>query len=116
MEIIEFRAGQTSVLALAGALDTSSAPALSVQAIGLCDGGNRAILIDLTEVPYLTSAAFRAFIAIRKRAEPAGVVMALCGLNDLLRDLFEASGLMGVFRIYPDRASAVAAIDQPAAP
>jgi anti-sigma B factor antagonist len=97
-------------------LDASSAPALSVRAIGLCDSGDRAILIDLAEVPYLTSAAFRSFIAIRKRAEPAGVAMAICGLNDLLKDLFEASGLMGVFRIYPDRTSALAAIEPQAAP
>jgi anti-anti-sigma factor len=112
MDIVESRAGRTSVLALTGALDASSAPALSVRALGLCDNDNRAILIDLAQVRYLTSAAFRSFIAIRKRAEPAGVVMALCGLNELTQDLFTASGLQNRFRIYPDQASALAAIDQ----
>ena len=103
MDIIESRSGRADVLALSGALDTSSAPALSVRAIALCNSGIRSILIDLNQVPYLTSAGFRSFIAIHRRAEQAGIGMALCGLNDVVHDLFEASGLLGSFRIYPDR-------------
>jgi hypothetical protein len=37
-------------------------------------------------------------------------------MNDMVHDLFQASGLRGSFRIYPDRASALAAIDQPDPP
>ncbi len=104
---------QTSILALSGALDTLSAPSLSVRAIGLCDTGIRSILIDLAQVPHLTSAGFRSFIAIDRRAKQAGVAMALCGLNEMMHDLFEVSGLLRSFRIYPDRASAMAAIGEP---
>jgi anti-anti-sigma factor len=112
MDIVVSLAGRTNVLSLSGALDTASAPALSVRAMALCDSGMHAILIDLGQVPYLTSAGFRSFIAINKRAEQAGVAMALCGMNDLVRDLYEASGLRDSFRVYPDRAAALADIDQ----
>jgi anti-anti-sigma factor len=100
------------VLALLGAVDTLSAPVLAQRAIALCDIGTRGVLIDLDQVPYLTSAAFRSFIAISRRAEQSGGGMVLCGLNDMVRDLFEASGLSGSFRIYPDQAAALAAIEQ----
>jgi anti-anti-sigma factor len=116
MDIIESRIGQTSVLALSGALDTSSAPALSAQAIALCDAGIRTILIDLDQVSYMTSAGFRSFIVIGRRAEQNGIGMALCGLNELVHELFEVSGLLSSFRIYKDRASALEAIDQPGTP
>jgi len=115
VDIIESRVGQISVLALSGGLDTSSAPSLSVRAIRLCDAGIGTILIDLDKVPHVTSAGFRSFIAIKKRAEQTGIGMALCGLNELVRDLFEVSGLLGSFRIYPDRVSALAAIADPGA-
>jgi anti-anti-sigma factor len=110
MDVIGSRVGQTSVLGLSGALDASGAPALSVQAIDLIGTGIRTILIDLDHVPYLTSAGFRSFIAISKRAEQAGAGMVLCGLNEMVHDLFEVSGLRDSFHIYTDRATALAAI------
>jgi anti-anti-sigma factor len=115
LDIIESRAGQTGVLALSGALDASSAPALSARAIALCDTGVHAVLIDLNQISHVTSAGFRSFIAINKYAEQVGVGLALCGLNELVHDLFEVSGLSGSFRAYPDRAWALAAIAQPGA-
>jgi anti-anti-sigma factor len=110
MDIIESHDGQTGVLAISGRLDTSGAPALAPRAITLCDIGIRALLIDLQQVDYLTSAGFRALIAIRRHTEQASIGMALCGLNDVVHDLFEVSGLLGRFRIYSDRASALAGI------
>ena len=97
MQITTLREGGVSVLVLFGALDTSSAPALSARALGLCDAGAGNVVIDLTQVPYVTSAGFRSFIAINRRAEQAGGGMALCGLNELVRDLFEVSGFLERF-------------------
>jgi anti-anti-sigma factor len=110
MEIIEQRDGQTAILAISGALDTMSAPALSERAIALCENRVRAILINFEQVSHLTSAGFRALMAIQRRTEPASIGLALCGLNELVLDLFEVSGLRSSFRIYPDQASALAAI------
>ena len=113
MDIIESHDGQTGILTLSGRLDTSGAPALSPRAIALCDTGIRALLIDLERVEYLTSAGFRALIAIRRHTTQASIGLALCGLNDVVLDLFEASGLLGSFLIYSDSPSALAAITKP---
>jgi anti-sigma B factor antagonist len=110
MEITALRDGDVTILAISGALDTLHAPALSARAHALCDAGTCRVLIDLAQAPYMTSAGFRSFIEISRRTRQAGGEMALCGLNDLLRDLFEVSGFEGIFRIYPERASALAAM------
>ena len=115
MDIIGSRIGQTSVVALSGALNTSSAPHLLVRAIALCDTGIRMILIDLDQVPYVTSSGFRSLIQVRKRAEQSGVGIALCGLNEVVFDLFDVSGMLDIFHVYSDRVSALAAIGQPGA-
>ena len=52
----------------------------------------------------------RALIAIRRHAEQTSIDLALCGLNEVVHDLFEASGLLGSFHIYRDPASALAAV------
>jgi anti-anti-sigma factor len=111
MDITELHEGNTGVLALSGALDSSSAPALTIRAFALCDAGARAIIIDLDQVPHLTSAGFRSFIAIKRRAAETSIVLLLCGLNDVARELFEIGGMLGSFTIVPDRASALASID-----
>jgi anti-anti-sigma factor len=113
MDIIESHDGQTGVLAISGRLDTSGAPALAPRAITLCDTGIRALVIDLQQVEYLTSAGFRTLIAIRRHTEQTSIGLALCGLNDVAHDLFEVSGLLGSFRIYSDRASALAGVAKP---
>ena len=111
MDITEQRDGQTCVLALAGKLDSSSAAAFSTQAVALCGSDIRGLLIDLQQVDYLTSAGFRALMAIKRRADQATVRFALCGLSDIVRELFEIGGLLGAFGIYPDRETALAAVD-----
>jgi anti-anti-sigma factor len=113
MDIVESYQGQTGILTLSGRLDASGAPALSPRAIALCDTGIRALLIDLQQVEYLTSAGFRALIAIKRHAEQASIATALCGLNEIVSDLFQVSGLLGSFRVYSDSAAALAAVAEP---
>jgi anti-anti-sigma factor len=112
MDIVESYQGQTGILTLSGRLDTSGAPALAPRAVALCDTGIRALLIDLQLVEYLTSSGFRALIAIKRRAEQTSIEIVLCGLNDIVSDLFQVSGLLGSFRVYSDSASALAAVAQ----
>jgi anti-anti-sigma factor len=116
MDIIVSRVGQTGVVALSSALNTASAPALVARVFALCDTGIRTILIDLDQVPHMTSAGFRSLIQIKNRTEQADIGMVLCGLNELVHDLFVISGMLDIFRIYPDRASALAALDPPSVP
>jgi anti-anti-sigma factor len=113
MDIIESRNGQTGILVLSGRLDTASAPNLLPRAIAQCGTHIDTLLIDLQQIEYLNSAGFRALIAVKRRAEQVSIAIALCGLNRILHELFEISGLLGSFRTYPDAAAALAAIARP---
>ncbi len=109
MDIVETREGETAIVALVGALDTSSSPALTAKAFALCGTGIRALVVDLDRVPHLTSAGFRAFIAIKRRCATGAIQMTLCGCNDLVREMFEIGGMLGTFRIVADREAALQA-------
>jgi anti-anti-sigma factor len=113
MDIGESRNGETGILTISGRLDASSSPALPPRASALCDTGIRTLLIDLQQVEYLTSAGFRALIAVKRQAERASVELALCGLNEMVHDLFEVGGLLGSFSIHPDATSALASVAKP---
>ena len=109
MTITEQAEGSLRILTLSGALDTVSSGDLTRSGLSHCVPGVTAIVVDLSDVPYVTSAGFRAFIAIMRQGAPGGTKFVLCGLNDVVRDLFEASGLMKAFTIAAGRAEAVSA-------
>lgn len=56
----------------------------------------------------LVSVFFAKLVHLQRRLEPRGLVLAEIGPFE--RDLFRAAGLEKFFRFYPDRASAVAAL------
>jgi anti-anti-sigma factor len=116
MDIIDSCIGQTRVVTLSGPLNMFSAPSLLIHATGLCATGIGPILIDFEQVPHLTSAGLRALVQINRRAQQFGVGLAMCGLNKVVHDVCDVSGILEVVRAYPDQASALAAIDQPGAP
>jgi anti-anti-sigma factor len=110
MELREERIGATLVVSLRGRLDSATAPEAGARLVELVAPPPAGIVIDLERLEYLTSAGFRALLLARRRADQLGSPLALCGLSDTLRRLFEVGGFMEVFRIHADRAAALAAV------
>ena len=73
----------------------------------LLAAGERAVLVDLSRVIYLTSAAFRALLVAAHEAERTGAQLALCSLPAPVRELFEMGGLLDAFTIHGSREEAV---------
>lgn len=98
------------IVALAGRLDSGAAPTLDQALSPLVEPGGR-ILLDLAKVDFVSSAGLRIFLKTAKQAKAANAGLALCGLNDSVRDVFEISGFMTIFAVHPDRAQALAALN-----
>lgn len=108
MNITESHEGKAAILALTGALDNRGAPPLSIRGFAMCDLPINTLVIDFAEVPHVTSAGFRAMIAVTRRAAEGQIAVILCGLNGLVRELFQIGGLLNAFTVVPDRAAALA--------
>jgi anti-anti-sigma factor len=104
----ETRAGGVCVIALAGRIDTTNADELMARLTELFASGESALLLDLSRVRYLTSAAFRALLVAMHEAERKAARFALCNIVDSVRELFEMGGLLEAFTIYGSREEAVA--------
>ncbi len=72
------------------------------------------VVVNLEHVQYLTSANFRPFLGLRKQLQTSGGRLVLCGLTDTVRQIFEATRLVGtgassaLFQLQPDVSVAVA--------
>jgi len=59
------------------------------------------IIIDLSELNYISSAGLRVLITFLKDVEKNEGILILCGMNRSIKNIFDISGLSGIFKIEP---------------
>ena len=108
LTIAESHAGGICVVALAGRIDSANADQLMTRLKSLLSSGEKAILVDFSEVIYLTSAAFRVLLVATDEAERKTARFVLCSVLGQVRELFEMGGLLDAFTIHGSREEALA--------
>ena len=68
------------------------------------------VLADFSGVTYIDSSALAVFIEALQRIHGYGGKFDLCGLGENVRVIFEIARLDQLFRIFPDRKSALVAL------
>jgi anti-anti-sigma factor len=110
MDVHKERVGDTYVVSASGRLDGIYSTAFAKEVAELIIETNPKILIDFAAIDFVTSAGIRAVLLLMKKAEATGVVFALCGVNDQVREVLDIAGLMPVITIYPARSQGLAAL------
>jgi anti-sigma B factor antagonist len=72
--------------------------------------GARKIVVDLSGVTHIDSTGIGIFIASLGKVTQAGGTLAMAGASGAVREGFRVTRLDRVFRFFPDRASALAAL------
>lgn len=92
-----------------GRLDAVGAPELDKELRKQLALGRRRLLVDMSEVSYISSNGFRVLLAASKSALQNGGSLRVCCLNARLAEIFEMAGFDQVFDIYGTRAAAESA-------
>jgi len=98
------------VLELRGDIDLNEKPKVAAQLEPLIERQITGIVIDLSQVPYVDSSGLAIFIDALQRVQQYGGKLALAGLQDNVRLVFQISRLDKVFPIFVDSQSALAAV------
>lgn len=85
-------------IALAGRLDTNTAPELESE---LKLDGVSEIAFDFSELDYISSAGLRVLMTAQKAMMAGGGKMTIAHPNDMVRGVFDMTGLGSVFEILP---------------
>lgn len=96
MTITKIENGGEVTLKLDGCLDTA-ATAEFEKAVAETDGVSTLVL-DMSALEFISSSALRTLVAAKKR-RGAAFTLALVGMNDVVRDVFEVTGLDEVFEV-----------------
>ncbi len=80
-----------------GSLDTAAAPEAEVAMEPLSNVTGKDIILDCTNLEYISSAGLRIFLGIRQNAEDRGGYVFIKGLNEKVMAIFVLTGLNNVF-------------------
>lgn len=109
MQISTTQAAGVTVVALAGELDASTAPAASSALAPLAQSASRVVL-DLSAVPYMSSAGLRMLLSAYRQLSARGGSIALAGVVDEIRDTMAVTGFLKFFVVHTTVDEAVAAL------
>lgn len=110
MELEEERVGEACVVTARGRLDGASSSIFADRISGLITNQKPKILIDFTEVDFVTSAGLRAVLILLKKVKAAEGSFALCGVQDSVREVLDISGFTAMISIHPARSDGIAAL------
>lgn len=110
MGIEETRVGDVAVTAIVGRLDSATSPAYETDLMKLPEDGRKALVLDLAEVDYLSSAGIRILVMLFKRAAAAGIPVALARPQPHVAEILDIAGLSDVLKVYPSVDLAIKAI------
>lgn len=90
------------IITLSGQLDSTTATSLQVALQGLCADGHRCFILACAELNYLSSAGLRVLMGVRKalakERNDGGIHLAEARAH--VRDVFQISGLDGIFPMH----------------
>lgn len=84
-------------LALAGRLDTTTAPQLESELKDDLDGVT-ALTLDLRELEYISSAGLRVLLSAQKTMNKQGE-MKVSGTNETIMEIFEVTGFSDILNL-----------------
>jgi anti-sigma B factor antagonist len=109
MDISENSRDGVLIISASGRLDSTSAGALEA-ILPARTKEQKAVVLSLADVPYVSSAGLRVLLIGAKAAKAAGNRLVITGLSPAVREVFDISGFSKIFTIEPDIDAALSAI------
>ena len=87
---------EVALVELSGDIDAKTAQAVQEKILPLAQPGSK-ILMDMTEVAYMSSAGFRVLVLLSRQASAQNVKFVLVGLSKKIQDAMSITGFLRFF-------------------
>ena len=91
--------GQEVTVQLIGELDTMATTEQADELQQVLNIADKALLIDCSELEYISSAGLRFFMQLKRESEAKGGSIRITHLNEDVNDIFRMSGFQNLFTI-----------------
>ncbi len=107
MDITQCNEGRVTIVAPHQRLDTGTAPTAGQAFSELVEQGARRIVLDLSDVAYVSSAGLRVLLLTAKQLRASGGELRVCSLNEAVAEVFEISGFNTLLPVFASTADAI---------
>ena len=105
----EITTPEPNILSITGEIDLHESPHLKQAFEPLIKKKTPRVVVDFNGVSYVDSSGLAVFLEAMQRIQAYGGKFAIYGLRDNVRSIFELARLDQIFRIFPDKGSALKA-------
>jgi anti-sigma B factor antagonist len=99
MEVNIEKQNEVVTVYLKGRLDTLAAQEVSKQLEDQIEVTSGTIIMDCTEMSYISSSGLRIFLTLRKAAAEKGGKVIVRGISNDIRNVFMMTGFLNLFEI-----------------
>ena len=99
MEVKITKDGSNAVAALIGRLDTLAAQEIAPQVDEMKELVGGTLILDCSELSYISSSGLRIFITLRKAAADKGGKVIVRSISNEIRSVFMMTGFLNLFEI-----------------
>lgn len=95
------------LITVVGRVDSSNASQLDDKLKALIEGGSHNLVLELSQVNYMSSAGLRAIVAALRECKKHSGDVRLAMVSARVAEVLDLAGLHSLFQMYPDTTSAV---------
>ena len=99
MKVIIENEGNQVIARLAGRLDTAAAAEIAPDFQALAEKAAQHIILDCSQLEYISSSGLRLFLALRKESAAKGGKLQVRAINADIRQVFMMTGFISLFEI-----------------
>ena len=111
MDVATERQDDVLSVLVSGRIDGSNAAAFEEAVRAAISDSDRAVVMDLEKLSYISSAGLRVLLMIAKNLSGRDAKLVLCAMSDQIREVIEISGFDKIIPVHPSKAEALASLD-----
>ena len=110
MEISQTQERDVVVVRPVGRLDANTSLGLEEKLLGLIDKREKKIVVDFSQLDFISSAGWRVFLIAAKQLKTVNGKISFCSLKENVREVFDIAGFTSIFSTYTSQEEAVNAL------
>ena len=107
MEVATTKYKRCSVVTASGRVDSNTAPTFEGALKDVIEGGQRNVVLELTEVEFMSSAGLRAMVSSLKACKGGGGSLVVAAPSNRVVEVMQLAGLTSLFSVFDDVTAAV---------
>jgi anti-anti-sigma factor len=110
MDIAVKKESNALVVTVSGRMDAVTAPEFEKGIAGFIAQGEKAFVINLSGLEYISSAGLRSILVSARHLKELGGKIIFSGLQGHVKEVFAVSGFLGIFKVCDSDAESLRAV------